>query len=195
LWLGGRDGRGCVTLNGVKTNAVRLLDRLGVRYELREYEVDPEALDELKSSIQQQGIIQPVTVRKTADGMYELISGERRVRASPELGLFSIPAYIIEVHSDQEMLELALVENLQRRLTVGVSAVDEDQLSRLLRNIESQTGRDVGQCECETERLSTGGVESARILGRERNGEQFALKSKLGRICFGRVKAIAIAVV
>jgi Cys-tRNA(Pro)/Cys-tRNA(Cys) deacylase len=41
----GRNGRGCVTLNGMKTNAVRLLDRLGVRYELREYEVDPEALD------------------------------------------------------------------------------------------------------------------------------------------------------
>ena len=75
---------------------------------------DPAALDELKQSIQQQGIIQPITVRMVQDGMYELISGERRMRASLELGLPTIPAYIIEVRSDQEMLELALVENLQR---------------------------------------------------------------------------------
>ncbi|TAK58088.1 MAG: ParB/RepB/Spo0J family partition protein [Bacteroidetes bacterium] len=73
-----------------------------------------EALDELKQSIAQKGIIQPITVRKTGDGYYELISGERRVRASQELGLPTIPAYIIEVTSDAEMLELALVENLQR---------------------------------------------------------------------------------
>ncbi|MFI5252691.1 MAG: ParB/RepB/Spo0J family partition protein [Bacteroidota bacterium] len=75
---------------------------------------DQEALDELKDSIREQGIIQPITVRRVRDGMYELISGERRVRASTEIGLKSIPAYIIEVKSDQEMLELALVENLQR---------------------------------------------------------------------------------
>jgi ParB family transcriptional regulator, chromosome partitioning protein len=75
---------------------------------------DQEALDELKNSIREQGIIQPITVRKVAGEMYELISGERRVRASTEIGLSTIPAYIIEVHSDQEMLELALVENLQR---------------------------------------------------------------------------------
>ena len=73
-----------------------------------------EALDELKVSIAQKGIIQPITVRKTPDGLYELISGERRVRASQELGLPTIPAYIIEVKSNEEMLELALVENLQR---------------------------------------------------------------------------------
>jgi ParB family chromosome partitioning protein len=75
---------------------------------------DQEALDELKDSIREQGIIQPITVRKVEGDMYELISGERRVRASSEIGLTMIPAYIIEVHSEQEMLELALVENLQR---------------------------------------------------------------------------------
>ncbi len=73
-----------------------------------------DALDELKQSIAQKGIIQPITVRKTADGLYELISGERRVRDSQELGLATIPAYIIEVSTNEEMLELALVENLQR---------------------------------------------------------------------------------
>jgi ParB family transcriptional regulator, chromosome partitioning protein len=100
---------------------------------------DQQALDELKESIRQNGIIQPVTVRPSSDGTYELISGERRVRASNEIGLKSVPAYIIEVKSDAEMLELALIENLQRehlnpveialsyqRLTqeVGLSAED-----------------------------------------------------------------------
>ena len=77
-------------------------------------EFNHEALDELKDSIKQKGIIQPVTLRRTGDGMYELISGERRIRASMELGLKTIPAYVIEVKKDEEMLELALIENLQR---------------------------------------------------------------------------------
>ena len=72
------------------------------------------ALDELKQSIKQKGIIQPITVRKARDGAYELISGERRIRAASELGMQTIPAYIIEVKNDEEMLELALIENLQR---------------------------------------------------------------------------------
>ncbi|HMD14603.1 MAG TPA: ParB/RepB/Spo0J family partition protein [Bacteroidota bacterium] len=75
---------------------------------------DQQALDELKKSIQQKGIIQPVTVRPVANGLYELISGERRIRASMEVGLKTVPAYIIEVRTDAEMLELALIENLQR---------------------------------------------------------------------------------
>lgn len=76
-------------------------------------EFDPVALDELKRSIVEKGIIQPVTVRRV-DGGYQLISGERRVRASREAGLAVIPAYIIQVSSNEEMLELALIENLQR---------------------------------------------------------------------------------
>jgi ParB family chromosome partitioning protein len=75
---------------------------------------DPQTLDELKRSILEKGVIQPVTVRRTLDQKYELISGERRVRASQEAGLKTIPAYIIRVESDAEMLELALIENLQR---------------------------------------------------------------------------------
>ena len=75
---------------------------------------DQQALDELKESIKLKGIIQPVTLRRAKDGMYELISGERRIRASTELGLKTIPAYVIEVKKEEEMLELALIENLQR---------------------------------------------------------------------------------
>ena len=75
---------------------------------------DQQALDELKESIRQKGIIQAVTVRRSSDGKYDLISGERRIRASQEIGLKTIPAYILDVRTDQEMLELALIENLQR---------------------------------------------------------------------------------
>ena len=76
-------------------------------------EFDPEALEELKNSIKEHGIIQPITVRVAPDG-YELISGERRLRASKEIGLDKVPAYVTEVTSDQNMLEIALIENLQR---------------------------------------------------------------------------------
>ena len=75
---------------------------------------DSGSLDELKESIREKGIIQPVTVRRTNEGIYELISGERRIRASQELGLTTVPAYILDIKKDEEMLELALVENLQR---------------------------------------------------------------------------------
>lgn len=75
---------------------------------------DPQALDELKESIRQKGVIQAVTVRRAGEGAYELISGERRIRAATELGLREIPAYVITVESREEMLELALIENLQR---------------------------------------------------------------------------------
>jgi ParB family transcriptional regulator, chromosome partitioning protein len=74
---------------------------------------DPVALDELKRSIQEKGVIQPITVRRVQGG-YQLISGERRVRAARSAGIQKIPAYIIRVASDEEMLELALIENLQR---------------------------------------------------------------------------------
>ncbi|MDP1676542.1 MAG: ParB/RepB/Spo0J family partition protein [Bacteroidota bacterium] len=75
---------------------------------------DQRSLEELKQSIKQNGIIQPIAVRRMMSGIYELISGERRVRASQELGLKTIPAYVMQVESDAEMLELGLIENLQR---------------------------------------------------------------------------------
>ena len=74
---------------------------------------ESNALEELAESIRQHGVIQPVTVRKMGNDSYQLISGERRFRASQLAGLDSIPAYI-RVANDQAMLELALVENIQR---------------------------------------------------------------------------------
>jgi ParB family chromosome partitioning protein len=73
----------------------------------------PDALAELQSSIQTHGVLQPVVVR-TVPGGFELIAGERRFRASQAAGLSSIPAVVRDDIGDQAMLELALIENLQR---------------------------------------------------------------------------------
>ncbi|NNJ88137.1 MAG: ParB/RepB/Spo0J family partition protein [Eudoraea sp.] len=73
-----------------------------------------EALQELASSIRELGVIQPITVRKLDFNKYQLVSGERRYRASRLVGLETIPAYI-RIANDQESLEMALVENIQRQ--------------------------------------------------------------------------------
>jgi ParB family chromosome partitioning protein len=95
----------------------------GVQFiEIKDIEANPfqprtdfeqKALDELSESIKVHGLIQPVTVRKMGYDKYQLISGERRTRASIMAGLERIPAYI-RIANDQEMLEMALIENIQR---------------------------------------------------------------------------------
>lgn len=74
---------------------------------------DPDALNELAESLKIHGLIQPITVRRLSDSQYQLISGERRLRASKLAGLEEVPAYI-RLANDQEMIEMALVENIQR---------------------------------------------------------------------------------
>jgi len=107
---------------------------------------DPESLNELKRSILEKGVIQPVTVRRVANGNYELISGERRIRASQEAGLKTIPAYIIKVSSDEEMLELALVENLQREhLNPLEIAVSYQRLIDECRLTQEEVGQKIGK--------------------------------------------------
>ncbi len=78
------------------------------------HEFDKTALFELGKSIQEFGIIQPITLRQMEDGYYQIISGERRWRASQQVGLTKIPAYIRTV-DDENMMEMALVENIQRQ--------------------------------------------------------------------------------
>ncbi len=75
---------------------------------------DNESLEELADSIRTFGLIQPVTVRKKSDGRYQIISGERRYKACRLVGMDMIPAYIREAN-DQGMLEMAIVENIQRQ--------------------------------------------------------------------------------
>lgn len=74
---------------------------------------DQQALQELADSIKLQGLIQPITVRRLSVGRYQLISGERRLRASKLAGLVTVPAYV-RTANDQQMLEMALIENIQR---------------------------------------------------------------------------------
>ena len=77
-------------------------------------EFSKASLEELKNSIKENGLVQPITVRKLGSRSFELVSGERRLRAVSDLGFREIPAYILQVDSDAKMLELALTENLQR---------------------------------------------------------------------------------
>lgn len=103
------------SMNGATVGSVSLID-------IHLIEANPfnprthfekEALDELRQSILTHGIIQPLTVRKLGRDRYQLISGERRFRASQLAGLTEVPAYI-RIANDQTMLEMALVENIQR---------------------------------------------------------------------------------
>lgn len=87
-----------------------------------------EAMQELILSIKEKGVIQPITVRQTDEG-FELIAGERRLRACQQLGLATIPAYVFPVKSEAEMLELALIENVQRE---DLNPVDEARAYQLL---------------------------------------------------------------
>ncbi len=103
-------------------NADKLVGHI-VELELEAIEVNPfqprtsfneDALKELASSINELGVIQPITVRKLDFNKYQLVSGERRFRASKIVGLKTIPSYI-RIANDQESLEMALVENIQRQ--------------------------------------------------------------------------------
>ncbi|WP_306353058.1 ParB/RepB/Spo0J family partition protein [Flavobacterium sp. '19STA2R22 D10 B1'] len=95
-----------------------------------------ESLQELATSIKELGVIQPITVRKLDFNKYQLISGERRFRASKLVGLTTVPAYI-RIANDQESLEMALVENIQRQdldpIEIALSyqrLIDEIQLTQ-----------------------------------------------------------------
>jgi ParB family transcriptional regulator, chromosome partitioning protein len=106
---------------------------------------DKEALEELAASIRQFGIIQPITVRKLTHNKYQLIAGERRLKASVIAGLTRIPAYV-RTADDQSMLELALVENIQREdldpIEVAISyqrLIDECKLTQ--ENMSERVGK------------------------------------------------------
>jgi ParB family chromosome partitioning protein len=109
-------------------------------------DIDKQALEDLKNSILQHGVIQPITVRRSIRG-YELIAGERRLRATIEAGIKKIPAYILVVETGVEMLELALIENLQRENLNPIEIangyqrlIDECQLTQ--EEVAAKVGKD-----------------------------------------------------
>ena len=93
-----------VQINKIKTNP----------YQPRE-DFEEISLMELADSIKQKGVIQAITIRKTGDDSYELLSGERRLRAAKIAGLEKIPAFVIDVSSKEDLLEISLIENIQRK--------------------------------------------------------------------------------
>ncbi len=105
---------------------------------------DKSEIDNLVISIKELGIIQPITVREITNGKYEIISGERRFRASTKVGLNSIPCYVRGVESETDLLKMSLVENVQRvdldPIEIGLTyerlinefKLDLDSISRLI---------------------------------------------------------------
>ncbi len=142
---------------------------------------DEEALDELADSIRQLGVIQPVTVRKSADGKYVIISGERRWRAAQRADLTTLPAYIREV-DDENLNAMALVENIQRQ---DLNAIE----------IALGMQRLIDECHLTQDALSEkvgkkrSSVSNYLRLLKLPNEVQLALKE--GLISMGHAKAIA----
>ena len=83
---------------------------------------NPKEMQELTDSIKANGILQPLTVRDLDDGKFELIAGERRLRSAKEAGLETVPVYILSIEADVEMMEYALIENIQR---VDLNPIEE----------------------------------------------------------------------
>ncbi len=110
-------------------------------------EFDEASLKELQQSILENGLIQPITVRRVENGNYELISGERRLKAFIQIGYREIPAYIIKVETKEALLALSLIENIQREKLNPIEValaykrlIDECNLSQ--EDIAEKVGKD-----------------------------------------------------
>ncbi len=114
-------GRGLdslISMEDIQTNGTSAISEISIKHitpnpDQPRTTFDEEALDELAASISELGIIQPLTLRKTGDDNYQIISGERRFRAAKKAGLDTVPAYIRDA-TDSELTEMALIENIQR---------------------------------------------------------------------------------
>lgn len=103
---------------------------------------DPDALAELTESIRMYGVLQPLTVRKAADGSFELVAGERRLRASRAAGLDKVPCILVNV-SEQDSGLLALVENLQRQ---DLDFIEEAEGLRTLTRSYGMSQEEAAKC-------------------------------------------------
>lgn len=115
---GGKGLDALIDTNGVRTQGTSTineipLDQIEPNPNQPRHDFDADALQELANSIREIGIIQPLTLRQTADNRFQIIAGERRWRASQMAGLTAVPAYIRTI-KDESVMEMALVENIQR---------------------------------------------------------------------------------
>lgn len=121
-------GRGLEALiPSSKAQAPQLIENIEItqirpnRYQPR-VEFDPQLMEELKSSVEEKGLIQPILVRRIEGGYYEIIAGERRWRVAEALGMRRVPAIVKEIKQEAEVLETALIENIQRQ---GLNPIEE----------------------------------------------------------------------
>ena len=127
------------------------VDRVTINAKQPRLALPPLAIDELAASIREHGVLQPIIVRPTEPGSYEIVAGERRWRAVLSLGLPMIPA-IVEAMSDEIALEVAIIENLQRE---DLSPLDEaaifarmtSELGYSIRKLAERIGKDKGYVE------------------------------------------------
>lgn len=144
----------------------------------------PEAeLAELRDSIKEHGVIQPITVRKLIEGGYQLIAGERRIRAAKMAGLKRIPAFILEVESDRKMLELAIIENVQRQ---DLNPIEEAESYKRLIDECGLKQDDVA------ERVSKDRTTVSNFLRLLRLPEEIKLSLRRGELGMGHAKAIMV---
>lgn len=103
---------------------------------------DQNKMEELKQSIKEKGVLQPITVKQLKNGLFEIVAGERRYRAAKEIGLKWIPAYTINIKNDSEMMELALIENIQR---VNLNPIEEAEGYAILRGKYQFTQKEIAK--------------------------------------------------
>ncbi len=103
--------------------------------------MDQESLDELAASIKQQGIIQPIVVRKTPDSKFEILAGERRWRAAIKVGLESVPAIVMSA-DDRSAMAIAIIENMQRQ---NLNVIEESEALQRLSQELSITHEQIGE--------------------------------------------------
>lgn len=141
---------------------------------------DVEALDELTESVRTLGIIQPLTLRQTSNGEYQIISGERRYRAAAAAGLKSVPAYIRKA-DDGAMLEMAIVENIQRQ---DLDAIETALSFRRLINECNLTQEGMAQ------RVGKPRATVANYIRLLNLPEEIQKAVKLGKVSIGHAKVL-----
>ncbi|MCI0717323.1 MAG: ParB/RepB/Spo0J family partition protein [Chlorobi bacterium] len=142
---------------------------------------DIAELNELAESIKQKGVIQPITVRKSNDGNYELITGERRLRASRLAGVEKIPSYVLDVSSKEDLLEISLIENIQRADLNAIEVAEGYQ--RLIKECnlkQEQVAEKVGKSRSAV-------ANTLRLLGLPEEIKQSIQKSEISE---GHARAI-----
>ena len=103
---------------------------------------DEKNMEELQQSIKEKGVLQPITVKQLKNGLFEIVAGERRYRAAKAIGLKWIPAYTVNVSNDSEMMELALIENIQR---VNLNPIEEAEGYAILQGKHKFTHKEIAQ--------------------------------------------------